>query len=97
MNIVIVKHENCGQKYLFEVPRGNSVRAGDLVKVRNKRGEALATCLCDSFTLDEGSNEYEAICSAFGATRPLAQIIGRFFYSAFEQARGECEVYDNFV
>ena len=37
MNLVIVKHENCGQKYLFKVPDKESVYAGDLVLVSNRR------------------------------------------------------------
>ena len=48
IRLVIVKHENCGQKYLFKVPDGESVYAGDLVVVKNKRGKTLATCLCDA-------------------------------------------------
>lgn len=89
MNLVIVKHENCGRKYLFEVPDNYYVSAGDLVKVRNKKGEALATCLCDSFNLDENRSEYQAICAAFGATQPLAHVIGIYIYHEFEQTQNE--------
>lgn len=84
MNLVIVKHENCGQKYLFKVPDKESVYAGDLVMVSNKRGKTLATCLCDSFSMKEGSDEYKAILTAFGATEPLAPVVGRYFYSQFK-------------
>lgn len=51
MNVVIVKHENCGAKYVFLVPEDKTFKAGDLVRVNTKRGETLATCLCDSFTV----------------------------------------------
>ena len=97
MNLVTVKHENCGQKYLFKVPDKESVYAGDLVVVSNKRGKILATCLCDSFYMREGSDEYKAILTAFGATEPLALVIGRYFYSQFktledvENAAGKTE------
>ena len=33
MKIVIVKHENCATKYVFEVPEKEYVYAGDLVLV----------------------------------------------------------------
>ena len=56
MKIVIVKHENCGQKFLFEVPESKSIRAGDMVLVNTKREEAFATCMCDSFYIDENTN-----------------------------------------
>lgn len=83
MNLVIVKHENCGQKYLFKVPDKESVYAGNLVLVSNRRGQTLATCLCDSFSMEEGSNEYKAILTAFGATEPLASVVGKYYYSKF--------------
>ena len=53
INVVIVKHENCGAKCVFLVPEGKTLKAGDLVKVNTKRGKTLATCLCDSFTDDD--------------------------------------------
>ena len=83
MNLVIVKHENCGQKYLFKVPDKESVYAGNLVLVSNRRGHTLATCLCDSFSIEDGSNEYKAILTAFGATEPLASVVGKYYYSKF--------------
>lgn len=84
MNLVIVKHENCSQKYLFKVPDKESVYAGDLVMVSNKRGKVLATCLCDSFSMKECSDRYKTILTAFGATEPLAPVVGRYFYSQFK-------------
>lgn len=84
MNLVIVKHENCGQKYLFKVPEKYSVCAGDLVLVKNKRGKTLSTCLCDSFSIEEGSDEFKAILSAFGTSEPLAPVIGRYSFLQFE-------------
>lgn len=84
MRIVIVKHENCGQKYLFEVPDGKYVSAGDLVRVSTKKGEKLATCLCDYFEVDENSDVFENILAAFGASKPLAMVVGKYMYSEFE-------------
>ena len=77
MNVVIVKHENCGAKYLFLVPDGKSLNAGDLVRVNTKHGQALATCLCDSFVVeDETKAKY--IANAFGVNKPTAYVIGRY-------------------
>lgn len=89
MRIVIVKHENCGQKYLFEVPvfevpDGRYVSAGDLVRVSTKKGEKLATCLCDYFEVDENSDMFENILATFGASKPLAMVVGKYMYSEFE-------------
>lgn len=83
MNLVIVKHENCGKKYLFKVPDKESVYAGDLVLVSNRRGQTQATCLCNSFSMEEGSDEYKAILTAFGATEPLASVVGKYYYLKF--------------
>lgn len=83
MKIVIVKHENCGTKYVFEVPDNESVKAGDLVLVENKRGKALATCMCDSFAINCDTPEFNAICKGFGVTQPLAKVIGKFNYTEF--------------
>lgn len=84
IRLVIVKHENCGQKYLFKVPDGESVYAGDLVVVKNKRGKTLATCLCDDFSIIKDSDEYKTILCAFGATEPLASVIGKFYLHKFK-------------
>lgn len=80
MKVVIVKHENCGQKYLFEVPDNHYLSAGDLVRVETKKGETLATCLCDSFELKEDTKQFDSIVSAFGATKPLAKVVGNYSY-----------------
>lgn len=84
MKLVIVKHENCGQKFLFQVPEKQYVYAGNLVLVKNKKGETLATCLCDGFTVDENSDTYKSILSAFGASEPLATVVGRYYFDRWE-------------
>jgi hypothetical protein len=85
MRIVIVKHENCGQKYLFEVPKGEFLSAGDLVKVQTKRGKQLATCLSDHFDIDENSEVFKNILSAFGASEPLSKVLGQYRYIEFSE------------
>ncbi len=84
MKIVIVKHENCGTKYVFEVPEREYLYAGDYVLVENKKGTVLAVCMCDSFTVKPESPEFNAIVAGFGVTKPLGKVVGKFFYSAFK-------------
>jgi len=83
MNIVIVKHENCGQKFLFQVPDSENLKAGSLVRVKTKKGLALATCLCDSFSLDGECQEINTILTAFGTSSPLAPVVGIYSYREF--------------
>ena len=81
MNVVIVKHKNCGTKNVFLVPEDKTLKAGDLVRVNTKRGETLATCLCDSFTVDVTDEEkMKSIFNAFGVDEPTAYVIGKFTY-----------------
>lgn len=77
MNIVIVKHENCRAKYLFLVPDGKTLNAGDLVRVNTKHGQTLATCLCDSFVVED-KTKAKYIANAFGVNEPTAYVIGRY-------------------
>lgn len=51
--LVIVHHLNDVQHYLFSVPEGRDVDKGDLVLVRNSRGEVPAVCVCSSFSVPE--------------------------------------------
>lgn len=72
--IVIVKHFGDNGHYLFSVPEYRDLKQGDMVMVRNKRGEATAQCVCDSFEVSEGV--LKALAARYGATLPLAPIIG---------------------
>lgn len=91
MRVVTVKHENCGQKYLFEVLGGYYISAGDLVRVKTKRGEPLATCLCDSFDIEENSEQLKGIVSAFGASLPLAKVVDNYLYYNYPELREDNE------
>lgn len=79
MNVVIAKHEN-GQKYLFKLPGNKTLFAGQLVRVRTKLGESLATCLCDSFKLDKDSEAYKSILVSFSASESLEPVVGHYWY-----------------
>lgn len=83
MNIVIVKHENCGTKYIFLVPENKILKAGDLVMVESKHGEVIATCLSDSFVVNEiGAKR---VFNAFGIDKPTAYVVGKFTYDKWER------------
>ena len=85
MNVVIVKHETSAVKYTFLVPEDKILKAGDLVKVNTKRGNALATCLCDSFVMDTTDREkMKTIFNAFGIDEPTAYVIGKFTYDEWK-------------
>lgn len=53
--IVIVHHLKDVQHYLFSVPDDQNLNKGDLVLVRNSRGEVPAVCVCSSFSVPEMS------------------------------------------
>lgn len=88
MNVVIVKYENCGVKNVFLVPEDKTLKAGDLVKVNTntRRGETLATCLCDNFTVDAtNKGEMKNIFNTFGVDEPTAYVIGKFTYDEWKR------------
>lgn len=72
--IVVVKHFGDNGHYLFSVPTYRDLKQGDMVMVKNKRGDATAKCVCDSFEVSEGV--LKALAARYGATLPLAPIIG---------------------
>lgn len=72
--IVVVKHSGDNGHYLFSVPAHRDLKQGDMVMVKNKRGEATAKCVCDSFEVNE--SVLKALAARYGATLPLAPIIG---------------------
>ena len=82
MNIVIVKHFETPKKYLFQVPSGNIVKNGDIVKVDTASGKRLAVCLCDAFTVEE--DFYEEMLESFGAQDPLRYVTGKYIPIDFD-------------
>ena len=79
MNIVIVKHNGCGQYFLFIVPEGRTLKAGDIVMVATKTGRTTATCLCDSFIVEDKSN-MDLIARSFNIAPPTKYVVGRYEY-----------------
>lgn len=85
MNVVIVRHETSTVKYTLLVPKTKSLKAGDLVKVSTKHGNALAICLCDSFVVDmSDTDKAKSIFTAFGVNEPTAYVVGKFNYDEWK-------------
>lgn len=72
--IVVVKHFGDNGHYLFSVPEHKSLKQGDTVMVKNKRGDTTVVCVCDSFEVKE--NVLKALAARYGATLPLSPVIG---------------------
>ena len=71
--IVIVHHLKDVQHYLFSVPDGQNLNKGDLVLVRNSRGEVPAVCVCSSFSVPE--NVLSTLQQRYGG-KSLKPVIG---------------------
>lgn len=87
-NFVIIKHIQDGGKYLFRVPKGVNLEAGDKIVCDTSRGtDQMGVCCCDSFMADP-----EIVCPLFG-TQPknLRYVTGIVDYRKFEYAMEEEE------
>lgn len=71
--IVIVHHLKDLQHYLFSVPDDQNLNKGDLVLVRNSRGEVPAVCVCSSFSVPE--NALSALQKRYGGNT-LKPVVG---------------------
>lgn len=71
--IVIVHHLKDVQYYLFSVPDDQNLNKGDLVLVRNSRGEVPAVCVCSSFSVPE--NVLSTLQQRYGG-KSLKPVIG---------------------
>lgn len=84
MNIAVIKHtpdNDFCTKYLFSVPEGVKLKAGDAVMCKTKYGEAYGWMVYDSFEV-EGTS-LQVLLNAFGA-KELQPIIGVYELSEFE-------------
>ncbi len=73
--VVIIKHTGDG-KYIFRVPDGRLLKAGDMVLCQTRRGIVPGLCCCDSFDTDR----VDTIKRAFGVNvnTPLSPIVGEY-------------------
>ena len=74
VKIVIVKHSQNGQGFLFSVPFDKHLQKGDMVAVMTRKGEAFGECICDSFFAH--NNVADALAVHFGGRIPLMPVIG---------------------
>lgn len=79
--IVIVHHLKDVQHYLFSVPDGQNLNKGDLVLVRNSRGDVPAVCVCSSFSVPE--NVLSTLQQKYGG-KSLKPVIGIAKMTRFE-------------
>lgn len=83
MNIAVIKHQpNAGEHYLFTVPEGVRLKAGDLVMCQTRHGEAYGWLAYDSFEVEGAA--LEALCRAHGA-KTLKPIVGVYELASFEE------------
>lgn len=86
MNIAVIKHQpNAGAHYLFSVPAGVKLKAGDLVMCQTRHGEAYGWLAYDSFEVEGAA--LEALCRAHGA-KTLKPIVGVYELASFEEKTG---------
>lgn len=82
--IVIVHHLEDVQHYLFSVPDDQNLNKGDLVLVRNSRGEVPAVCVCSSFSVPE--NVLSALQQRYGG-KSLKPVIGIASMTRFDDEK----------
>ena len=82
-NFVIVKHISDNGKYLFRVPKGVLLEAGDKVVCDTSHGkDQLGVCCCDSFLADP-----EVVNPLFGTSAKNNKFVtGKVEYEKFENA-----------
>ena len=75
IGLVLVKPENDSRIYLFKATNA-LIKAGDLILVNTKHGTEIATCMCDTFTMEMDSEEYRKIVRRMGVSEPLEKVVG---------------------
>lgn len=88
MNIAVIKHNPQGpviHKYLFSVPEGVKLKAGDTVMCQTRHGEAFGWLVYDSFEVE--GTALDALLNAYGAGI-LQPIIGVYELSSLEGKTG---------
>lgn len=90
-NYVIVKHLADNGKYLFRVPKGISLEAGEKVVCDTSRGnDQLGVCCCDSFMAKP-----EVVMPLFGTqSNKMKFVTGRVEYDIFTEAQEDEEYED---
>lgn len=82
VDLVLCEHDlHSGQRFLFQAPSfswlDNGLKKGDRVLVETEHGESEAYVV-SSCTVNTGSEQYDMIMHACGASEPLKRVIGRY-------------------
>lgn len=81
MKLVIVKQAK--GKYLFKVPSGYSVAAGDILMLNTQNGSTTGVAMCDSFCAN--NDIAEEIMRSFGTQENRMKfVIGKGTYTMFD-------------
>ena len=83
MNIVIIRHFGNNGHFIFSVPDGKTLREGEYVLAKTKKGESAGVCVCDSFEV--GESPLKALLARYGGKEPLCPIIGKFAVERWEE------------
>lgn len=83
VDLVMCRHGEYGQNYLFVAPRFCLLEKGDEVVVDTKRGLSRAIVI-DRLTVDYNGDEYRFIVEGMKATEPLRKVVAKVNYKEFE-------------
>lgn len=87
-DLIVCKFDGCDKPYLFRATPWSNIKAGDEVLVETRHGNKHATALGREL-FEVGSERYEFIIEASGATLPLKRVLGYYKYTEFDYKEEE--------
>ena len=84
IDLVICKHGNNPNAFIFQAPEWSALKTGDKVIVENKKGESEATVERVYTVNTKDREEFEFIMMASGATLPLKKVLKKVTYRDFK-------------
>lgn len=84
VDLVLVKHDETGKKYLFQAPGWSYLDEGTKVIVDTCVSDNEPAEVVASYTIDPSSEEFKFICEAAGATLPLKKVVAKVRLSVFK-------------
>ena len=91
IDLVLVKHANNGNAFLFRAPRNSDIERDDLVKCDTRYGVAEGKVVSVLHDMPTDSDVYQFILQVAKATDPLKRIICKYVTRDFHYD-GEDEV-----
>lgn len=86
LDLVLVQHQDGGQKFLFQAPYDSGLNTGDEVTVDTRRGKQKATVISSLSVNEENDSDRKAIdfiLKTTGATLPLRKTLSRMVEEDF--------------